>query len=68
MTEDDDPERDKWLADIASKCRARNKPCGGCQQGAGCDGALGGGRYEDDEEGDDDCGGYPSLLDVVYSD
>lgn len=36
-----DPDEDLWLAELAQKCRCCSSctgvPCGGCQQGAGCD-------------------------------
>ena len=41
---------DAWLVQLSRTCRAKDKPCGGCQQGAMCDGILGGGRFEDDDD------------------
>jgi len=45
----DDPSYQRWMSQVASTCRARDKPCGGCQAGGICDGAMGGGLYDDDD-------------------
>jgi hypothetical protein len=45
----DDPSYQAWLSSTARTCRARDKPCDGCQAGRICDGWLGFNRYEDDE-------------------
>jgi hypothetical protein len=43
---------DEWLADLALKCRCcpscQALPCGGCQQGAPCDGLCV--CHDDDED------------------
>lgn len=56
----DDPNYQQWLSEIAEKCQASDKPCGGCQQGGVCDGAGGGILSEDYEDklDDADLGGY----------
>ena len=38
---------DLWLMEIANRCDAMDKPCGGCQQGAMCDGPPEEGENED---------------------
>lgn len=38
---EDDPDQERWLAELARECRACvhfGVPCGGCQQGSVCDG------------------------------
>ena len=46
----DDPGYQEFIAETAKTCRARDKPCPGCCAGGICDGFLGGGRFEDDEQ------------------
>jgi len=33
-----DPDYEAWLTALAGECKAKHRPCDGCQQGSFCDG------------------------------